>query len=541
MFPCFDEIVAGVPAPERYLHLAELEESTDALAAAHPEIEVWSPGSSRGGRSLRCIEIPGGPLQALLVALPHPEEPVGTLALEYLLPLLADGLAAELGFGFSVIKAGDPDAAVLNEPWFDEPHDLTGFLLRSYRPALHDQFEWTFPVEYKRYAFTRPLPEAAAVMDVIGRRPLDFYMPLHNATFCGAYFYLSAEDAELQRQLAAVLEAAGLRPDCGEPEMPYLQELAPGTFRAFSLADDYEYYAGLRRRPGRDPQLRHLERRVRGGDVGLLHAGGEVPYFTSPRIADRSPAGITRREAKLRGIETQDRLSRWLHERYVTAASRLTAETPWQRTVHAYLSEVKDDLRAERTQADTDPAFAEEATVAQLFDQAYLRELRSLEVVGRFAAMVAAEPQQDDALRELHDEAVAEVRTRADRLATAGGCRRRPSARSSSARSRRCSARSSRPASAIVPRARGRRRPGPARDSGAGSERLRLAVEAGAEITRALAGDDAPPSSRASSPRLWTCGSATSTSTTPPRAPSPPRPSGRATSLRPTWPGSAPA
>ena len=53
--------------------------------------------------------------------MPHPEEPVGALVLEYLLPLLAGGLAEELGFSFSVIMCGDPDAARLNEPWFGEP------------------------------------------------------------------------------------------------------------------------------------------------------------------------------------------------------------------------------------------------------------------------------------------------------------------------------------------------------------------------------------------------------------------------------------
>ena len=421
MFPCFDDIVGGVPALERYLSLGELEQSTDRLAAEHPEIEVWTPGVSRAGRPLRCLEIPGGPLQALLVALPHPEEPVGTLALEYLLPLLADGLAAELGFNFSVIKAGDPDATLLNEPWFDEPYDLTGFLLRAYRPPLHDQFEWTFPVSYKRYAFTRPLPEAAAVMKVIGRRPLDFYMPLHNSDFSGAYYYLSAEDAVLQDELAAVMAAAGLPPDCGEPEMPYLRRLAPGIFRAFSLADDYEFYEAY----GADPAVV-----LTSGTSSDAYAEAmwdcftlvaEVPYFTSPRIADRSPAGLTRREAKLRGLEVRQQLAGWLHERYVEAASRLTAETPWQRTVHAYLAEVKDDLRAERAQAEADPAFAVEATVAQLFDQVYLRELDALGRIGQFAGMVAAEPQQDDVLRALHDEAVAEVRTRAERLAAAGG------------------------------------------------------------------------------------------------------------------------
>lgn len=426
MFPCFDDIVAGVPASERFVPLAELEAATDALADARPHVDVWTPGSSRSDRPIRCIEIPGGPLHATLVALPHPEEPVGTLALEYLLPLLADGLADELGFSFSVVKAGDPDGAVLNEPWFDEPADLTGFLLRAYRPALHDQFEWTFPVEYKRYAFTRPLPEAAAVMEVIGRRPLDFYMPLHNATFCGAYFYLSAEDAVLQAQLGEVLAAAGLPPDCGEPEMPYLRELAPGMFRAFSLADDYEYYAAYGVDPTAVLSFGTSSDAYAEAMWDCFTLVAEVPYFTSPRIADRAPAGITRREAKLRGIETQDQLSRRLRERYAAAAARLTVETPWQRAVRSYLAEVEDDLSAERAQAETEPAFAAEATVAQLFDQAYLRELRTLEVVGRFASMVAAEPVQDDVLRELHDEAVSEVRMRADRLASAGGLQAPP-------------------------------------------------------------------------------------------------------------------
>jgi hypothetical protein len=32
VFPCFDEIVAGVPAFEGYLHLAELERSAGAVA-----------------------------------------------------------------------------------------------------------------------------------------------------------------------------------------------------------------------------------------------------------------------------------------------------------------------------------------------------------------------------------------------------------------------------------------------------------------------------------------------------------------------------
>ena len=421
MFPCFHEVVSAVPDHDRYPTLDELETSSDRFAAVHSDVDVWQAGASRAGHPIRCLEVPGGPLQALLVGMPHPEEPVGALVLEYLLPLLADGLAEELGYGFSVVKAGDPDAMRLNEPWFAEPYDLAGFLLRAYRPPLADQFEWTFPVEYKRYGFTRPLPEARAVMEVVHRRPLDLYMGLHNANFSGAYFYISHEDDVLQRQLAAVMTAAGLPPHCGEPEAPYLQTLAEGVFRSFTLADDYDYYEAY----GADPAVL-----LTCGTSSDAYAESvwdcftlvaEVPYFTSGRIADTNPAGLTRGEAKLRGLEVQERLAAWLLDLYVEAAPYLTGETPWQRTVHAYLSSIKDDIRAERAQVATEPEFAREATVAQLFDSLYLRELDALSRVGQFANMLAAEPEQSDVLAELQTRAEARVRERAPQLASAGG------------------------------------------------------------------------------------------------------------------------
>jgi len=421
MFPSHDAVVTAVPQYDRYPLLDELETSTDAFAVAHPGVEVWQAGVSRAGHPIRCLEISGGPLQALLVGVPHPEEPVGALLLEYLLPLLADGLAEELGFSFSVVKAGDPDAMRLNEAWFAEPYDLAGFLLRAYRPPLADQFEWTFPMEYKRYSFTRPLPEASAVMDSVHRRPLDLYMGLHNSNFSGAYFYLSGEDAVLQDELAAVMAAAGLPPHCGEPEVPYLDTLADGVFHSFSLADDYDYFEKY----GADPAV--LLTSGTSSDAyaesvwGCFTLVAEVPYFTSAKIADKSTAGLTRAAAKLRGLDVQQQLASWLHKRYVLAAPHLTRSTPWQRTVHAYLSTVKDDLRAECKQAETEARFAREATVAQLFDSVYLRELDSLSRVGQFANMLAAEPEQNDMLTDLRAEAEAKVRDRASLLALAGG------------------------------------------------------------------------------------------------------------------------
>jgi hypothetical protein len=421
VFPYYDAIVGGVPDFEGYLGLDELEASTSRFASAHAGIDVWQAGASRAGDPIRCIEIRGGRLQALLVGAPHPEEPVGTLLMEYLLPLLADGLAEELGFSFSLVKVADPDGMRFNEPWFGQPYDLAGFLLRVYRPPLAEQFEWTFPVQYKRYGFTKPLPEARAVMEVTQRRPLDLYMGLHNSSFSGSYFYISDDDDALRDELAAVMTELQLPPHCGEPEVPYVRKLSDGVFHAFALADDYDYHE----RYGADPAVL-----LTSGTSSDAYAESmwdcftvvaEAPCFTSGRIADASPAGLSRREAKLQGLEVARSNAIWLHERYVKAAAHLTRETAWQRAVHAHLSSVKDDLRAERTQAETDPKFAREATVAELFDALYLREMDTLSRVGQFANMVAAEPEQNETLVDLRADAEARVRTRSSLLASAGG------------------------------------------------------------------------------------------------------------------------
>lgn len=420
MFPHHDEIVRTVPHHAGYLTLAELEASTDGFADARGEHAVWAAGASRAGRPIRCLEIPGGPLRAVLVGVPHPEEPAGALALEHLVPALAGGLAAELGFSFSVVKVADPDGLALNEPWFAEPYDLAGYLLRAHRPAFADQFEWTFPVEYKGYAFTRPLPEAAAVMAVVDRAPVDFYMGLHNAAFSGAYAYISAADRALCAELAAAVAAAGLPPHRGEPEMPYAELLGDAVYRAFSLADDYEFYEANGVAPAAVISSGTSSDAYAEAVWDCFTLVAEAPLFTSDRIADTTPAGLSRREAKLRGIELEREHAARLHERYVRVAPLLSRGSPWQRSVYEYLAGAADDLRAERRFVEADPAFDREATVAELFDSVHLRELAALARLGRFAAMLAAEPEREETLEELRGEAEAEVRGRSTGLAAAG-------------------------------------------------------------------------------------------------------------------------
>lgn len=419
MFPLHDRILGAVPEYDRYPTLDDLEEAESRFAAL-PGVASRRIGVSRAGRPIRCLEVGDGPLHAVLVGAPHPEELVGTLTLSYLLPLLADtDLAAQLGFRVSAILTADPDGVELNASWVAEPHDLEGFLLRAYRPARSEQFEWTFPIEHERYAFTRPLPEAQAVMDVVDRAPVDLYMGLHNERVAGASFSLSSDDGPLRGELAEALATTGLPVHRGEPKRPYVRAFAPGVYAAFALPDAYEHHA----RYGTDPAVA-----LDHGTTGEHYAAAawdcftltaEVPYFTSAKVADTGPAGMTRREAKLRGIELEDECRRWLWDRYLAVAELLTQTTPWQRSVHEYLVRSADDLRAERSQVEREPEFGDEATVAQMLTSIHLRELTTLAHVGRFATMLAAEPERDERLDQPGAEALAKVRARAPHLAAA--------------------------------------------------------------------------------------------------------------------------
>jgi hypothetical protein len=237
MFPRYDDVVSSLPEATGLPTVDQIEASTDRLLATSPRVTARPCGVSRAGHLLRCLEVGEGPLRAVLVGLPHPEEGIGTLVLEHLIGLLAStDLSERLGFRFSIVRVGDPDGARLNEPWFGRPADLTEYVLSVYRPAASDDFEWSFPVSYRRYAFTRPLPEAAAVMAVIDRQPTDCLMTLHGSSFCGAHFYLSDDDATLRAELLAATDAAGLPRHLGEPEVPYVERLGDAVYRQFGLS-----------------------------------------------------------------------------------------------------------------------------------------------------------------------------------------------------------------------------------------------------------------------------------------------------------------
>ena len=78
-------ILANVPDYKAFLTVDELNLSARQLANEYPDVvELMTIGHSRQGDSIEALKIGRGAKTALMFAMPHPNEPIGSMMLEYL-------------------------------------------------------------------------------------------------------------------------------------------------------------------------------------------------------------------------------------------------------------------------------------------------------------------------------------------------------------------------------------------------------------------------------------------------------------------------
>jgi hypothetical protein len=323
---------------------------------------------------------------------------------------------ARLDVTLYAVPVADPDGFVLNEGWFKGAFSPLRYALEFYRPPHREQVEWSFPVDYKSLRFTTPAPETATVMRVMERvRPAMFYS-LHNAGFCGVYFYVSHDRPALFRRFHELVASQGLPLHRGEPEVPYLKTLAPAVYQLFSIQDTYDYLA---RTLDEDPAT-VIEAgtcaddwltRVCDDPFSLVC---ELPYYTAPALGDSSPSGITRRAAILAG--TARGLS--LVSETTAFFERIAARVPdhrLSRSVRNHVTKAPKRLAAERANAES-ADFARTATRAEVMDATvcsifyhtlYLGEVHRL-------ATMAGDLAVADAVRARLEELVGEVERASD-------------------------------------------------------------------------------------------------------------------------------
>jgi hypothetical protein len=162
--------MTSLPEMERFLTVDELNADFVRIAGEYPEIaSLERVGSSSLGEPISMLSLGKGEKQILLFACPHPNEPIGAMVVHHLARMLCEDaeLRDGMGYTWNLISCVDPDGTRLNEGWFGGPFTVRNYALNFYRPAPHQQVEWTFPNFYKTNYFDRTIPESEMQIRVI--------------------------------------------------------------------------------------------------------------------------------------------------------------------------------------------------------------------------------------------------------------------------------------------------------------------------------------------------------------------------------------
>lgn len=357
-----------------YPCLDELSERLEELRRNHPElISVQRIGTSRLGEPIQLYTLDfthrdGTPpaQRGLLVGGVHPNEPIGSWTLLRLLQDLAEDsdLRRALDTSWFIVPCADPDGMRLNEGWFHRPGDPETYFRNFYRPAGHEQVEWTFPFSYKRAYFDAMLPETQALQRAIDLARPDFYVPLHNSESGGAYYYLSEPVEELIPLLHTLPERLEIPLHLGEPEAAHFTVLAPGIFEMGTKEEVYDWMESL----GLDPASPGATGQASTGyarKYGTLSLIAELPIWKHPDADDTTPTEQDYAQVLNAAAEEMIETGKLLTGLLAQASPHLSLDTPFRRAAEAFLPGI---LRAGESMARRaeHPESERPATVAEL-------------------------------------------------------------------------------------------------------------------------------------------------------------------------------
>ncbi len=389
------EILDEIPDYKTFLTVDELNESSHLLAERYPGVvKCMEIGRSRAGDKIFALKIGSGKKNALLFAMPHPNEPIGSMMLEFLSEKLARDAAfrEELDYTWYIVKCIDVDGTRLNEGWFKGPFTVTNYARHYYRPPGYEQVEWTFPIEYKTLKFNQPLPETKALMKLIEEIKPDFMFSLHNSGFGGVYMYLSEDLTDFYPDFYKLVKSQGLPLHLGEPEVPYAVKFSDAVFGMIGVTANYDFLA---QHSQKDPA-----EIIKGGSSSYEYAKRfldplflvcEMPYFYNPAIHDTTPTPDIKRDLILENIQAERKHLQTMQDILEPVWPFLTLETAFKETIKNYLAMAGENSAAQENWAKNDPSLSVHATVAEKFDNVSGSRFYELLGLGTAVRMLKAE------------------------------------------------------------------------------------------------------------------------------------------------------
>ncbi len=399
----YEALLGEIPAYKTFLTVEEMDASSKKLAEEHPEcVELFEMGKTREGHPLNCLKIGDGAHVGLMFGCPHPNEPIGTMMLEYFTRRLAESpeLRKELDYTWYVVKAWDADGLRLNEKWLKGPYTLTNYSRNFFRPAGFKQVDWTFPIDYKGLHFHSPIPETTAMMQLIEKIRPEFIYSLHNAGFGGVYWYLSRQTPELYEPMRGAAIRQDIPLNLGEPEAPYCVAWSPAVYAALNMRDEYDYMEKY----GVENVGEVIKCGTCSADFAAELCGAftlltELPYFYDARIKDQNPSDIKRGDAILQKLDWTDESNKFILDTLDISKVYMQPENPFLLALIAFTEGATSE--ATRKMVAEDPAYQKLATVAEKFDNLQISKFYKLLSYGM---LVRANEQEMARMKEAGEE-----------------------------------------------------------------------------------------------------------------------------------------
>ncbi|MET7777222.1 MULTISPECIES: M14 family zinc carboxypeptidase [Streptomyces] len=219
----------ALPPLLRYPTVDELGARAAALVARRPrDARLRRVGTSRAGTPLWLLSVGHGGRQALVVAGPHANEPVGgATALRLAERALADPRLREgADATWNLLLCLDPDGARRNEAWLSGPYTLGHYFRNFFRPGFLEQPEWL-----PEGAAGATLPETRALLDLQDELRPVFQCSLHGVDVGGAFVELTRELPGLAQRVAHTAARLGIPRELGPYDTLYWPRLGPAVYR----------------------------------------------------------------------------------------------------------------------------------------------------------------------------------------------------------------------------------------------------------------------------------------------------------------------
>lgn len=395
----FESIATKVPYYPYFYTVDELNQRSKELADKYSDVvELIKAGESKKGEPIYALKVGDGSYNALVFACPHPNEPIGTLTVDFLATELAtnETLRKSLDYTWYLIKCADPDGLRLNHGWLKGPFNFINYVMNFYRPAPYMQIEWTFPIKYKKLNWDKPTPETKAIMNIIDTAKPDFMYSLHNAGFGGVYYYVTDECKPIYDNLRRVARDRKLPLSLGEPEVPYVKQLSDGIYKMPTTRETYDYYEQY---TDIDP-AEAIRCGTSSDDYASTVANTftlvtEVPYFYNPLIEDTSLSHNLRLNLILDDIKFRRDLHKFLSNIFEKVKDR-AEKTDIYYSLEEFIRLMPVGLDAHESWAKKNIKPDEKATKAQEFDNKYVSRFYSTLVLGELLRLVDYELMKTD-------------------------------------------------------------------------------------------------------------------------------------------------